>query len=119
MNWLNSFGKLSSQLSSQRTAIRNKILNDPQYRLRSFEEVQIAAELGLKLDVNRATVDDWLRLPGISIHMARSLVELRGMGMQFLCIEDIAAAIGLSMGVLQSLQPLLNFCYYDPESADN
>ncbi|MBP0019174.1 MAG: ComEA family DNA-binding protein [Cyanobacteria bacterium SBLK] len=119
MNWLNSLGKLSSQFNPQRAAIRSKILNDPHYRLRSLDEVQIAAELGLQLDVNRATVDDWLRLPGISIHMARSLVELRGMGVQFLCIEDIAVAIGLSLNLLQSLQPLLYFCYYDPESADN
>ncbi|MGK7926785.1 MAG: helix-hairpin-helix domain-containing protein [Spirulina sp.] len=119
MNWLNTLGKVSAQLNPQRTAIRGRILRDPHYRLRSLEEVKIAAELGLQLDVNRATVDDWLRLPGISIHMARSLVELRGMGVQFLCIEDISVAIGLSLSLLQSLKPLLYFCYYDPESADN
>ncbi|MEA5468619.1 ComEA family DNA-binding protein, partial [Spirulina sp. 06S082] len=103
----------------QRAAIRDRILHDPYYRLRSLYEVNIAVELGLQLDVNRATVDDWLRLPGISIHQARSLVELRGMGVQFLCIEDISAAIGLSLSILQSLEPLLYFCYYDPESPEN
>lgn len=119
MNWLNSLGKLPSQLNPRRTAIRGRILHNPYYRLRSLEEVNIAVELGLQLDVNRATVDDWLRLPGISIHQARSLVELRGMGVQFLCIEDISAAIGLSFSILKSFEPLLYFCYYDPESPEN
>ena len=119
MNWLNSLKNLPPQFNSQHAAIRERILRDSHYRLQSLEEVNIAIELGLRLDVNRATVDDWLRLPGISIHQARSLVELRGMGVQFLCIEDIAVAIGLSLNLLQSLQPLLDFCYYDPDSSDN
>ena len=54
--------------------IRNKIANDPYYRFQSLQEIAIAAELGIKIDVNQATVDDWLRLPGLSIHQARSLV---------------------------------------------
>ncbi|MDY7012906.1 MAG: ComEA family DNA-binding protein, partial [Cyanobacteriota bacterium] len=81
-----------------------------------LEEIAIAAQLGLKIDVNRASVDDWLRLPGISIHQARSLVELVGMGVQLLCIEDIAAAISVGSDRLKPLEPVLYFCYYDPES---
>ena len=46
-------------------------LTDQGYRLRSQGEVDLAAELGFSLDVNQATVDDWLRLPGISIRQAR------------------------------------------------
>ncbi|MEL7421226.1 MAG: ComEA family DNA-binding protein, partial [Cyanobacteria bacterium J06555_3] len=42
--------------------IRNKIANDPYYRFQSMKEIAIAAELGIKIDVNLATVDDWLRL---------------------------------------------------------
>lgn len=93
--------------------LRGKLLSDPYYRLQSVEEVQMAAELGLGIDVNQATVDDWLRLPGLSIHQGRSLVELSRAGVVFYCIEDVAAALGLPVQRLAPLKPLLNFNYYD------
>lgn len=93
--------------------IRKKIANDPYYRFQSLTEVAIAAELGIKIDVNLATMDDWLRLPGFSIRQARSLVELVGMGVQLVCLEDIAAAIGVSVRHLQPYEPILAFAYYD------
>ncbi|MBD2345983.1 helix-hairpin-helix domain-containing protein [Anabaena subtropica] len=96
--------------------LRVKLLNDPYYRLQSGEEIQIAAQLGIRIDANQATVDDWLRLPGLSIHQARSLVELSRSGVKFYCIEDIAAALGLPVPRLEPLKPLLNFSYYDHES---
>lgn len=115
MNWLSSAGRVQ-KLNPKQRAIRARLLGDPYYRLRSLEEVAIAAQLGLKIDVNRASVDDWLRLPGISIHQARSLVELVGMGVQLLCVEDIAAAISIPCDRLKPLEAILSFFYYDPES---
>ena len=94
-------------------ALRTKLLNDPYYRLQSVAEVAAAATLGIQIDVNQASVDDWLRLPGISIRQARSLVELCRMGVQFYCLEDVAAALSLPLQRLQPLEPLLKFCYYD------
>lgn len=99
-----------------RLKIKDKLLNDPYYRMRSLQEIVIASELGVKIDVNQASVDDWLRLPGISIHQARSLVDLVGMGVQLVCLEDIAAAIGVPVHRLQPLEPILAFVYYDPQS---
>jgi DNA uptake protein ComE-like DNA-binding protein len=96
--------------------IRSRLVADPYYRLQSADEIAVAAELGIAIDVNQASVDDWLRLPGISIHQARSLVELTRNGVQFCCVEDIAAALGVSVGRVAPLQPLLSFCYYDAES---
>lgn len=93
--------------------IRKKIANDPYYRFQSLTEIAIAAELGIKIDVNLATVDDWLRLPGVSIRQARSLVELVRMGVELVCLEDIAAAIGVSVQHLQPYEPILAFAYYD------
>ncbi len=93
--------------------IRKKIANDPYYRFQSLTEIAIAAELGIKIDVNLATVDDWLRLPGVSIHQARSLVELVRMGVELVCLEDIAAAINVSVQHLQPYEPILAFAYYD------
>ena len=93
--------------------IRNKIANDPYYRFQSLKEIAIAAELGIKIDVNQATVDDWLRLPGFSIHQGRSLVELVRMGVQLVCLEDIATAIDVPAQRLQPYEPVLTFAYYD------
>lgn len=105
-----------SQLKRKINPVYRQILNNPYYRLKNLEEVAIAAELGLKIDVNSATVDDWLRLPGLSIHQARMLVELRNNGVQFLSIEDIAAALNISDQRLKPLTPILDFCYYEEES---
>ncbi|HEY9302535.1 MAG TPA: ComEA family DNA-binding protein, partial [Phormidium sp.] len=78
-------------LNLPQRSIRTRILKDPYYRFQSLEEVALAASLGIKIDANEATVDDWLRLPGLSIHQARSLVELTRNGIQFHCLEDVAA----------------------------
>jgi DNA uptake protein ComE-like DNA-binding protein len=93
-----------------------RVLADSYYRFKSLQEVRLAAALGVKIDVNRASVDDWLRLPGLSIHQARSLRQLTQSGVQFHCLEDVAAALGLPVQRLQPLAPVLQFCYYDPES---
>lgn len=103
-------------LNLHRQKIRAKIQSDPYYRFQSLEEIAIAVELGIQIDVNQASVDDWLRLPGISIYQARNLVELTGIGVQFFCIEDVAAAISVPVQRLKPLQPILYFGYSDPES---
>jgi DNA uptake protein ComE-like DNA-binding protein len=96
--------------------LRNKILNDPYYRFRSLEEIALAAQLGIRINVSQAGIDDWLRLPGISIHQARMLVELLGMGVELLSIEDLAAALSVSVSRLKAWEPILEFTYYSPES---
>lgn len=111
-DWIDS----TTRNNSNWQPIRARLQNDPYYRLQSAEEIAIAAELGIRIDVNQASVDDWLRLPGISIHQARSLVELSGMGVQFYCLDDLAAALSVPIGRLKPLQPILNFCYYDADS---
>lgn len=93
--------------------LKRKIANDPFYRFQSLAEIAIAVELGIRIDANQATVDDWLRLPGFSIHQARSLVELVQMGVQLVCLEDIAAATGISLAQLQPYTSILLFAYYD------
>lgn len=111
-NWLPSAAQLR-QLNPQFLALRTKLLSDPYYRMQSMTEIAVAVALGIQIDVNRATVDDWLRLPGLSIHQARSLVELCSSGVQFYCLEDIAAALNMPLGKLKPLEPILKFCYYD------
>ncbi len=114
--WLAALPQAHHLLNPRLAALRQQIVNDPYYRFRSVEELQLAATLGIQIDVNQATVDDWLRLPGLSIHQARALVELTQAQIQFHCLEDIAAALGVGMQRLQPLQPILRFCYYATES---
>jgi DNA uptake protein ComE-like DNA-binding protein len=100
-------------------SLQDRIRNDPYYRFQSLTEIRLAAAQGVMIDINTATVDDWLRLPGISIHQAKLLTGLTETGVQFYCIEDIAAALGTSLQRLTPIGPILQFCYYDPESLDN
>jgi DNA uptake protein ComE-like DNA-binding protein len=100
-------GGLSGQI------LKSKVAADPYYRFQSSGEIQAAAALGLAIDVNRAGVDDWLRIPGISIHQARSLSNLIESGVQFYCIEDLAAALGIPSTRLVLVEPILRFQYYD------
>jgi DNA uptake protein ComE-like DNA-binding protein len=103
----------NNRLNPFTSSLRTRILNDPYYRLRSLDEIKIATSLGLKIDVNQACVDDWLRLPGISIHQAQTLVKLNEAGVQFYCLEDIAAALNMPIQRLQPLALLLEFQYYE------
>ncbi len=112
-NWL------SFRLNPRLQKLRSQLLNDPYCRLQSAEEIALAASLGIRIDANQATVDDWLRLPGLSIHQARSLVELSRSGVKFYCIEDIAAALSMPVQRLKCLEPILSFSYYDDDALDN
>ncbi|MGB3312625.1 MAG: ComEA family DNA-binding protein [Nodosilinea sp.] len=103
-------------LRAQINPLASRLNQDPNYRLRSYQEVDQAARLGFTLDVNRATVDDWLQLPGLSIRQAQGLVRLRQAGVQFHCLEDVAAALGVASTQLVRLAPVLSFCYYDDHS---
>ena len=106
----------SARKNLSRLGIISKLKNEPYCRLESLTEIEIAAELGMRIDVNRASVDEWLRLPGVSIHQARSLVELIDMGMQILSLEELAAALSIPPERIKYWLPVLNFAYYHPES---
>lgn len=95
-----------------------KLRYDPYYRMQSVSEVRLASELGIRIDANTACVDDWLRLPGLSIHQARSIAALTQAGVQFHCLEDLAAALDLPIQRLQPWAPVLQFCYYDEASLE-
>lgn len=116
LDWLASGKLLRSQSGLQGRSLRSRILSDPYYRFQSLDEIRLAASLGIQIDVNQATIDDWLRVPGLSIHQARMLTQLSQSGVQFFCVEDLAAALGLTQQRLKPLEPILKFCYYDAES---
>ncbi|WP_107667464.1 ComEA family DNA-binding protein [Cyanothece sp. BG0011] len=113
------FSSFSQQFNPRKRKLRQQIESDPFYRFQSLEEIAIATELGIKIDITQATIDDLLRLPGISIHQARNLVELVQTGVEILSIEDMAAALNIPLSRLQPLKPILTFSYYDPDSLIN
>ncbi|ASC69814.1 Photosystem II 12 kDa extrinsic protein [Halomicronema hongdechloris C2206] len=94
-------------------------VDQPYQRFRSLAEVQRAAQRGTRIDVNQATLDDWLRLPTISIHQARVLVQLRQAGVPFYSLEDVAAALNLPLHALYPIAPILQFCYYNSERLES
>lgn len=93
-----------------------RLQREPYYRFRSVDEIQLAASWGIAIDVNTASVDEWLRLPGLSIHQARLLNMLTTNQTFLYCIEDIAAALNVPAQQISQWQPILKFCYYDPDS---
>ncbi|WP_448561789.1 ComEA family DNA-binding protein [Trichothermofontia sp.] len=116
--WLNQITQRIELDSRRPRSRREQMLQDPYYRFRSIAEVQEAAALGVTIDANRATVDDWLRLPGLSIHQAKLLHGLSQGGVQFHCLEDVAAALDVPVAHLQPLASILRFYYYDPDGVE-
>jgi DNA uptake protein ComE-like DNA-binding protein len=98
--------------------LRRRLQQAPYYRFRSFEELALAAQWGLRIEANSASVDDWLRLPGISIHQARSLAQLTQSGLSFNCLEDVAAALGLPISQIDPWRSVLQFYYYSAEQLE-
>ena len=110
---LSGWGK---KLNPRRQALQQRLAQEPYYRFSNLEEIAIASELGIRIEVSHATIDDWLRLPGISIHQARQLVELAQLGVQFLSPEDLAAALSLPVQHLAPFASILAFSYLNPLS---
>ena len=95
--------------------LRYRLQQEPYYRFQSFDELLLAAGWGVCIDANKASVDDWLRLPGISIHQARKLVAIAQSGLFFNCIEDVAASLNMPTPQIQGWTAVLKFYYYAPE----
>jgi DNA uptake protein ComE-like DNA-binding protein len=112
-----SHGVEDGQVHGQAEAIERDLLHlqlklRPGRPLLDSEEVRRAAALGWRLDVNRATAEDWLRLPGCSRSHADLLLRLQAGGVQLSGPEDLQQLLGLEAGTLQSWLPLLEFRWY-------
>ena len=89
-----------------------KLEHNPALRLGSAAEVRRAASLGWRLDVNRATAADWLRLPGITADQVDTLLRLQRAGVQLSGAEDFQQSLELSAAQLEAWLPLLDFRWY-------
>lgn len=61
------------------------------------------------LDVNRASMEDWQRLPGIGEKRARQMVNFRESLGGFLSVEQVSEMYGLPDSVFQKIRPMLTF----------
>jgi DNA uptake protein ComE-like DNA-binding protein len=96
----------------ERDLLEMRLRQQPGCRLRNAQEVQLAAELGWRLDVNRATAADWMRLPGISADQVDLLMRLQAGGVQLSGADDLQRLLELPAAVVASWQPLLDYRWY-------
>jgi DNA uptake protein ComE-like DNA-binding protein len=89
-----------------------KLEQDPNRRLSNALEVRQAAALGWRLDVNRATAADWLRLPGLEPAQVDLLLRLQAGGVQLSGPDDLQRLLELSPGQIEAWAPLLLFRWY-------
>jgi competence ComEA-like helix-hairpin-helix protein len=59
------------------------------------------------LDLNRATLGDLLRLPGVGPVIARRILDTREEAGRFTAVDDLAAVRGLSRARLDKLRPFI------------
>jgi DNA uptake protein ComE-like DNA-binding protein len=96
----------------ERELLALKLRHNPGLRLTTAAEVRHAAALGWRLDVNRATAPDWLRLPGISPHQVDLLLRLQAGGVQLSGPDDLQQLLELPGAQIRCWEPLLLFRWY-------
>ncbi len=96
----------------ERELLALKLRQNPGLRLTTAAEVHHAAALGWRLDVNRATAADWLRLPAISPHQVDLLLRLQAGGVQLSGPEDLQQLLELPAAQIRCWEPLLLFRWY-------
>ncbi len=96
----------------ERELLALRLRQDPGLRLRDADEVRRAAALGWRLDVNRATAADWLRLPGCQAGQVDLLLRLQAGGVQLSGPDDLQQLLGLDDQQLAAWLPLLCFHWY-------
>jgi len=96
----------------ERELVALKLRQDPQRPLADAAEVRLAAELGWRLDVNRASAADWRRLPGLEPVQLDLLLRLQAGGVQLSGPDDLAQLLDLGPDQLQCWLPVLAFRWY-------
>lgn len=96
----------------ERDLLELKLRHQPQLRLSDASQASHAATLGWRLDVNRASADDWLRLPGITAAQVDLLLRLQRGGVQLSGLDDLQRLLELPPDQRKAWEPLLLFRWY-------
>ena len=102
-------------LAVERELMALRLRQNPGLAPRSAQEAALMADLGWRLDVNRATAADWLRLPHCTPHQVDLLLRLRSGGVQLSGPEDLQRLLEIDDDVLLCWLPLLVFRWYASE----
>jgi DNA uptake protein ComE-like DNA-binding protein len=105
-------GGPEAEASIERELLALKLAQNPSLRLRSAEEVLHAAALGWRLEVNRATSADWLRLPGCTPCQVDRLLQRRREGIQLSGTDELQTVLQVSDALIQAWRPLLDFRWH-------
>ena len=84
--------------------------------LRSFGQLPDIRESEFYIDVNRASADDWRRLPSCNETMVDLLMRLQRGGVQFSHANDLFLLLDLPQEVALSWLPHLIFQWYSEDS---
>ena len=87
----------------ERELLALKLQQNPALKLEDAEAVERAAALGWRLDVNRATAADWLRLQAGGIQLSGA--------------DDLQRVLDLSAALVRGWLPLLEFRWYGEPAA--
>lgn len=85
---------------------RVEITNEGQCRLGRMDGAQLLT-LGLALDLNRATLEDLVALPGIGPALAKRIIDYRRLHGPFRKIDDLAQVSGIGAKKLAQISPYL------------
>ena len=105
-------GAIGRDGAIERELLALKLRHNPALALRTPEDVRQLAALGWRLDVNRATRADWLRLPQINAAQVDLLLRLQAGGVQLSGPDDLQRLLELSDGQLRCWLPVLEFRWY-------
>ena len=89
-----------------------KLRQNPRCRFHNPDDLRLAAALGWRLDVNRATAEDWDRLPGLTAQQRDLLLRLQAGGVQLSGPDDLQHLLELDDSLLLSWLPVLDFRWY-------
>ncbi len=109
--------KATGHLPKDKTKSTNKSSIDQKFielELKALEEKQRTASLkqNLFIDVNRASLNDWLKLPGCTREMADLLLRLQRAGVQLSAADDLFKLLELPRETAEKWDPYLIFRWY-------
>ena len=76
------------------------------------EKIKTGAEL---IDINRASVEDFMRLPGIGAAKAQEIVSQRAKMKGFYSVDDLACTDGIGTKTLEKLREFITISEYKGE----
>jgi DNA uptake protein ComE-like DNA-binding protein len=88
-------------------------LMQPGTAIQSTQEIAVAQEIGIQVDINQASQHELVYRLNLPITQANRILELRKAGVMFTCLEELASYTGIPLAKLTALGSLIRFNYYE------